>query len=410
MPRGGPSGGDGGNGGAVALVADDGLNTLDRFQHRERFEAGNGGDGGPSRRHGPAGEVLDIAVPVGTSVEIVREATGSGEGQHLGDLTRDGERLVLAVGGRGGRGNVRFVSATNQEPRLAEAGEEGDSHIVTLELKLLADVGLIGMPNAGKSSLLAAMTAARPRIADYPFTTTEPVLGVMELGHRRLIAVDIPGLIEGAHAGRGLGDEFLRHIERTRVLAHVVDGAEEAVAERLTAVNEELTAFDPALADRPQLVVINKLDLPGVSDRRSRIEEEIKKAPGGDRRVLFVSAVARQGTRELVTGLFQLFDAAVAASRSGGSTDARTPADVGQTVLRPRPTAPAKGARRIRDGFRVTHPRAIRIARGSDLDDWTVRVQYHSELARLGVIRDLEELGVDPGDTVKVGDLEFEWE
>ena len=273
-PMGGPAGGNGGNGGSVTLVADPSLNTLLKFRYRRHFIAGNGGGGARNKRHGANGDDVEVTVPVGTEVWEVPDRPGEAEA-FLGDLVHPGQRLEVARGGRGGLGNAAFVSSVNREPLLAEAGETGETVKLRLNLKILADVGLVGMPNAGKSSLLTAISAARPKIADYPFTTLEPVLGIVEHGIDAFAAVDIPGLIEGASEGIGLGHEFLKHMQRTRLLVHVVDGSEGGPGERISAINHELDAFDSRLARTPQIIAVNKLDLEEVELLRDEIEDQV---------------------------------------------------------------------------------------------------------------------------------------
>jgi len=258
-PRGGPAGGDGGRGGDVLATADCGINTLATFRYRRLFRAQRGRDGSGKCRHGPAGEALRLTVPVGTVI------TDIDSGQVVADLTEHGQTVVLARGGDGGRGNARFATPTNQAPRRADPGRPGEVKNLLLELRLLADAGLVGLPNAGKSSLLARVSAARPRIADYPFTTIEPMLGVVELDpERSFVLADIPGLVEGAHSGRGLGDRFLRHIRRTAVLVHLVDSSCETPKEALAAfdlVRHELAEYAAELIDRPFVVALSKADL-----------------------------------------------------------------------------------------------------------------------------------------------------
>jgi GTP-binding protein len=281
VPKGGPSGGDGGDGGSVVLVVDEGLSTLLDFRYRKEYRAPSGENGSNKDKYGRGGEDLVLRVPPGT--EVHDEATG----ERIADLHADGERFVLAKGGKGGRGNIHFATPTDRAPRRAEPGLSGEERAVRLDLKLLADVGLLGFPNVGKSSLIARISAARPKIADYPFTTLVPNLGMVRLsGDRSFVVADIPGLIEGAHEGAGLGARFLRHVERTRVLVHLLDatagmgnvGTSEASSSSnrtplrdLDAINRELELFDPALAERPQIVVLNKTDLPDVEAARRRL-------------------------------------------------------------------------------------------------------------------------------------------
>jgi len=328
----------------------------------------------------------------------------------MGELMEDRQRLVTAIGGRGGCGNVQFATAVNREPRLAEAGGHGAKRAVRLELKLVVDVAFIGLPNVGKSSLLAALSGARPKVAEYPFATTDSVRGVVQLGYRALAAVDLPSLTEGAYAGKGLGNAFLRHAERAKIVAHVLDGTRASLTEDAKAVNREIALFSVDLARRPQVAVVNKVDLPAVEERRKETEAEIRTALGNEAPVAFVSATERLGTAELIETLFQAFDAVERDDESEAAPGTLNVVKDALRVLSPKGRAEAKSVVREGDAFRIAHPRAVRIAEGSDLNDWTVRLQYHGELARLGVTRRLEELGIQPGDTVTAGDLEFQWE
>src|SRR6185312_11244376 len=261
VPRGGPDGGDGGRGGSIHLRVDPGETTLRDYRYKHHFKAPAGGRGERARRHGKAGEDLVLNVPPGTAV--LDDASGA----LLADLVATGQQAMVARGGRGGLGNTHFKTATHQAPRHAQKGEPGEERWLRLELRLIADIGLVGLPNAGKSTLLAAVTAAQPKIADYPFTTLEPNLGVMDLeNERRPTIADVPGLIEGASSGAGLGHAFLRHVERTRVLVHVVDGASRDPEWDHDVIREELRAHDPALLDKPILVAFNKLDVPAAAD------------------------------------------------------------------------------------------------------------------------------------------------
>ena len=394
VPRGGPDGGDGGDGGSVYLRADPNLNTLAGFRYKRKFVAGNGGKGAGARKHGRRGEDVVVAVPVGTQVW----AEGS-RARMVADVDSEGQRVLVASGGRGGRGNTHFVTSRNRFPRLAEAGERGESLRLRLELKLLADVGIVGAPNAGKSSLLAAATRARPRVADYPFTTLEPSLGVVERRRDGFVLVDIPGIIDGAHAGAGLGHEFLRHVERTRVLVHLVDGALEDVVSEWRLVNDEIRQYDERLADKPQLLAVNKLDLPEARERLPGVVQEFG-ALGVE--VWPVSAATGEGVDDLMD----------AALRS--LAEARPPArddDADELpVLRPQPRRPAVRVDRDGDEFVVEAPSAVRIAQVLNQDDWHARAQFYAYLTRIGAIRALEAAGVAPGDTVRIGKLEWEWE
>lgn len=413
LAKGGPSGGDGGRGADIVLVADQSLNTLISFRYRKEFKGDHGGPGGSSKKHGKNGENVLVKVPVGTQVFEVSQADGT-EAQ-LADLVSDGQSLVIARGGRGGLGNAHFVGATNQEPLLAEAGEFGEERTIRLELKLLADVGIIGMPNAGKSSLIAAISAARPKVANYPFTTLEPVLGVVEFGRRALVAVDIPGLIEGAHLGAGLGHDFLRHVERTRVLVHMVDGSEADVVGRVETINAELEKFDPRLLERPQLLVVNKIDLPEVAERRSELKRSLQRfmrpedptRPRESETPYFISAATHEGVQALVPALFELVDRTLAAAPS---SPARIEDDADLPVLRPRGVDVSGVVEVEGESLRIVHRRAVRIANGSDLSLWKARAQFREQLRRMGILRELERLGARPGSTVRAGVKEFVWD
>jgi GTP-binding protein len=298
IPKGGPDGGDGGKGGDVILLADRNLATLLDFRYKRRYRAGRGEHGRGSDQTGRAGEDCVIRVPVGTLVRAQES------GERLDDLISDQQRCIIAHGGRGGRGNARFKSSTNQAPRYAQPGEAGETRWLILELKLLADVGLIGLPNAGKSTLLSRLSAARPKVAAYPFTTLVPQLGIVRLrDEQSCVMADIPGLIEGAHEGRGLGHQFLRHVERTRVLIHLVDmtiANDEQPQDHFEMVNRELVAYAPMLAEKPQLVVATKMDVASAKDAWDSFQS-VMKARG--RRVLAISAVTGEGIGTLLDEL-----------------------------------------------------------------------------------------------------------
>jgi GTP-binding protein len=295
VPKGGPSGGDGGDGGSVVMVVDGGLSTLLDFRYQREYAAPAGGCGANKDMYGRAGTDLVLRVPPGT--QVFDDTTG----EVLVDLRADGERFVVAPGGRGGRGNIHFATSTDRAPRKAEPGLPGTERQLRLELKLLADVGLLGFPNVGKSSLIAKISAARPKVADYPFTTLVPNLGMVRLSQdRSFVVADVPGLIEGAHAGTGLGDRFLRHLERTRVLVHMLEagaGAGRSPWRDYLAINRELALYDPALAGRRQIVVLNKMDLPDVRRRRAQLTRPFK-ARGIE--VLAISAATGAGVPELL--------------------------------------------------------------------------------------------------------------
>ena len=407
VPHGGPDGGDGGDGGDVYARCDRNVSTLLGFRYNRIYKAGNGSGGSGRKMHGKRGSDVEFTVPPGT------EVWDDGAGSRVADLTAHGERILVAQGGRGGRGNARFTSSTNQFPLLAEEGDPGQELHLRLELKLLADVGIIGAPNAGKSSLLAAVSAARPKVADYPFTTLEPVLGVVEHGNDGFVMVDIPGLIEGAHAGAGLGDEFLRHIERTRILVHVIDGDGPDPVEDYFRIREELRLFDEGLTERPEIIAFNKLDIPGVDDAFELCKDELT---GTAVSVRSISAAGRIGLDELLYDVAEALSAAREEAEAEEEDSARTAVTQqansgGVPILRP---APADSRPKIRrtapDRYVVLLRSATRFAGMVDLNNWGARVQFYDQLRRLGVIAELERAGIRTGDTYVVGKHELEWE
>jgi GTP-binding protein len=298
VPRGGPDGGDGGAGGSVYIVATRRKNTLVDFRFHPEFEARSGQHGQGSNRTGQEGDDLEIDVPIGT---LVYEQLADGETRLVADLAEEGQRVLIAKGGRGGLGNAQFATSTNRAPRKTQPGEPGDEKRLRLELKLLADVGLVGFPNAGKSTLIARISAARPKIADYPFTTLTPNLGVVSMGDdRSFVVADVPGLIEGAHAGQGLGHQFLRHIERTKVLIHLVDVSSASgrdPVQDFETINEELRLFDRKVAAKPQIVAANKMDALDDPERLAALERRVKKAK---LQLFRISGVTGEGVRALL--------------------------------------------------------------------------------------------------------------
>lgn len=395
VPRGGPDGGNGGFGGSVYLKVDPNITTLTSFQHRGRFAAGNGRNGAGSLKHGKRGSDITLNVPAGTQVSI------DGAGQTV-DLTGAGQSICVAEGGHGGRGNTSFASSVNRFPLLAEEGEAGSEIMVRLELKLLADVGIVGMPNAGKSSLLAAVSGARPKIADYPFTTLEPALGVVEWKNRDFVMVDIPGLIEGAHKGVGLGHDFLQHVERTRVLVHVVDGASDDSIADYRRVREELRLFNRALEDKRAVVALNKIDIPEV---RPKIQDAggALGAEGVD--VHAISAASGEGVDALLDGVLEMLDMAGPAGNLPPAAEQRA-----VPVLRPEPLRQGPEVSRDNGGYVVDMPSAARIAAMVDPSNWNAMIQLRRYLKRVGVVKALEDAGVGPGDLVRIGKVEWEWE
>ena len=391
VPLGGPDGGDGGRGGSVHLVADPKLNTLLRFQRQGQYRADSGKAGGSSNKTGRSAADLEITVPPGT---IVRHAVSE---EVLGDLVEDGQRLLVARGGRGGRGNTRFMTRRNKAPRIADKGEPGEVRDVLLELKLIADVGIVGVPNAGKSTLLAAVSAARPKIASYPFTTLSPNLGVADLGdYRTLVLADIPGIIEGAHAGAGLGFEFLRHVQRTRVLIHLLDGLSENPMADFSQIMTELALFDENLAAKPQVAALNKVDLPDTVQKLPYLMSEFLER-GYDLQA--VSAVSGQGVRELLDKASRLI-----------STAPPVPSFAELPVYRPALDEDAFDVTREVDGsFRLSGHKIERAAQMTYWEYDEAVLRFQRILEALGVQRVLKESGVRDGDTVRIGNYDLEW-
>jgi GTP-binding protein len=396
VPRGGPDGGDGGHGGSVVVACDPALRDLQAFRRRQHFRGRRGGNGGAALRHGANGAELVVSVPPGTEL-----LTASGD---VHDMTRAGQRVRVARGGAGGRGNKHFATATRQAPRFAERGLPGEETWIDLRLKLLADVGLIGLPNAGKSSLLARLTRATPKVADYPFTTLEPVLGTLEGAERQLIIADIPGLIEGASEGAGLGHEFLAHVERTQLLVHVLDLAPLDGSDPLVnhaTVESELALHDPQLAGRPRVLALSKADLVAgdlaasqATDWRQRLGDEVT--------VVVTSSATGEGLAELSAELLRAVPLEPPAETPG------EPELVEHLTFRP---ARGRGFHVERDGdgpFRVRGEGIDRLLARHDLDNEEALAHIEARLRQIGVIRALEEQGFQPGDDVEIAGVVFD--
>lgn len=368
----------------MILEATNDLSDLSEFKRRTRWRAEAGSDGAGRRKTGRNGADLVLKVPVGT-------VALDSEGSLIADLDRPRARAVIAQGGLGGRGNVHFKSSTRRAPDFAEPGLKGDELEVNLDLKLIADVGLVGPPNAGKSSLLRALTAARPKVADYPFTTLDPELGVAETDAGRIVIADIPGLIEGAAQGAGLGQRFLRHVERTKALIFVLDGATPDPWKQLDTIRKEVEQFSAALVKRPHVIVVNKVDL-----------EPVRRLRAGSRRrdVVFVSALTGEGMPALMAAIDKVLATAPPPS---------LPAPRSVTKLRPRPSE-AIAVERKPYGYLVKGERVERLMERYDLDSDSGLARFQSALDRMGVNSALESAGVRPGDTVRIGGLEFEYQ
>lgn len=392
VSQGGPDGGDGGRGGDITFIGTPHLNSLVRFHKQVHWRAENGVHGLTKKRHGRNGETLCIPVPIGT---LIRDAETE---DLLADVIEEDQIVTILRGGRGGRGNPHFASSANQAPRIAERGEPGRDLWVTLELKLIADVGIAGKPNAGKSTLLAAVSAAKPKIANYPFTTLQPNLGVVTLDdYETLVMADIPGLIEGAAAGVGLGHEFLRHIERTRVIVHLLDGAAAEPLEDWKLINQELAMYDINLEERPQLVVLNKMDLPDAIAWEPIIAEEIKKEGYP---FCSISAVTGQGVREMLYRVKQMLEEAPEPqTRHADEAIISLYEEEDDYFL----------VEREGEDWRVHGPRIERIASMTYFEFDATLLRFQKILEVTGISAALEEAGVQPGDIVRIGDEELEW-
>jgi GTP-binding protein len=396
VPKGGPAGGDGGRGGDVVLLADPELGTLVDFRFKKQFSAELGRTGMKSNKSGKAGDELVVRVPVGTLVTRTEiDAEGNrGHSRLFADLSTPYERMRVAKGGRGGLGNQHFATAARQAPRFAYNGEPGERCELKLELKLLADAGVIGLPNAGKSTLLSVVSAARPKIADYPFTTLEPQLGVVRVAEfESFVMVDVPGLIEGAHEGAGLGDRFLRHVERTRVLVHLIAGdkpLDEVLADKET-IENELRAWNTALLDRPVIVAITKIDLP---DARATYDALRERMPG----LRGISAATGEGVQELIYATWETI-------RSAPVPEIVTPepAQIQLTADEPFDIVVEGGI------YIVSGERVERLAHMTDFDSDEALARFEQILAKMGVDKKLRELGVQEGDTVRIAGVEFDY-
>jgi len=394
VPHGGPDGGDGGKGGDVIFEVKMTLNTLGSFQHRKFFNAEDGKRGGGNNKTGRSGEDLIIFVPPGTVIyddEV---------GDTLSDMVADGEQFVVCPGGRAGRGNARFANSRNQAPRVAEKGEPAKERQLRLELRLIADIGIVGVPNAGKSTFLASVTNAKPKIASYPFTTLEPNLGVAILDDETsLVLADIPGLIEGAHMGIGLGHEFLRHIKRTSVLVHILDGLAEDPLLDYAQINSELALFDPLLESKPQIVAFNKIDMPEVDQRWPEIKRQLTdKGAGKFIEPMAISALAKTNLRELLYKAGRLL------------ADAPPPVELEDIPIYRLDTDPQEfNIIKEQSGWRI---RGESIERAAAMTYWeydqSVR-RFQRILNSLGIEDELRSLGAKEGDTVYIGEFDLEW-
>ncbi len=401
-PRGGPNGGDGGDGGNAYLAGDLSYNTLLHIKFNSTIYCDSGGHGKGKNRRGANGKDTVVPVPIGT---VVWRLNKDGSRDFLTDI-RDDSQYLVGSGGRGGWGNARFATSTNQEPVLAERGERGEQAILFLELKLLADVGLLARPNAGKSTLISRCSAAKARVADYPFTTVEPVLGVVRSGRSDFVMMEIPGLLEGAHRGIGLGHQFLRHAERARLYVHLIDGLSDDPAGDYRMVREELVRFNPELAEKRQMVVVNKLDVTEVREQRDGLEQGLRAAmnqagsASGD--VAFISAATGEGVEEMLARIAAILlempkDAELA------EEDGARPESAGRAKRVPESVRVEGGV------FIVESERLERLSALADTRDQRVLLQLWREMRRTGMAEKLIDEGIEVGDTIRIGKVEVEW-
>lgn len=392
VPRGGPDGGDGGKGGDVVVQADRSVRHLKELGRRRIYRAAAGGKGQSANKHGRNAADLILKVPLGTQVTLIADDAE----EVVADLTEYGHRMVVAKGGAGGWGNARFATSTHQAPRIAQRGQRGEEARIRLDLKLLADVGIIGLPNAGKSTLLARISAARPRIGAYPFTTLEPNLGVVDVGWDRFVVADIPGLIQGAHEGAGLGLDFLRHIERTRLMVHLLAGDSSDPWADLQTVNAELREYGQGIDTRPQIVVVTKIDIPEVEERRAQLAEGFHQRGLEPR---FMSAASGEGVNEVIVEAATMLKELREAEPVGEEAKPLP-------VLRPR----ERGVRvRQENGaFRVEEDRAIAFAEMMPIETDEGRAEVWRRFQRWGVTGALKRAGAKHGDTVILGRVELE--
>ena len=405
-PHGGPNGGDGGNGGDIYLCGDQSLNTLLHLKFNSTTYAPRGFHGKGKDQRGGDGEDVIIKVPLGTEVSVLSQDGGQG---FLTDIT-DTSPTLVAQGGRGGWGNAHYVSPTNQEPVLAQRGEKGEKAVFFLELKLLADVGLLARPNAGKSTLISRCSAAKPRVAEYPFTTVDPVLGVVNSHGEPFVMMEVPGLLEGAHRGVGLGHEFLRHAERARVYLHLLDGLSEDPVADWRMLNGELREFNAALAEKPQVVAVNKLDVTEVRDRQETLQASLERAMTEDTGtrpaevvtpVVFVSAVSGEGVDDLLGRIVEMLGAL-----PKEQSDAAERSAIQRSPHRPRTTW---NVRKENEVYVVESEELERMVATADTRDTRVLLQVWREMRKRGMAQGLADSGIQPGDTIRIGRVEVEW-
>ncbi|WP_248927390.1 GTPase ObgE [Paenibacillus hamazuiensis] len=402
VPEGGPAGGDGGNGGDVIFRVDEGLRTLVDFRYQKHFKAERGEKGRNKSQHGANAEHMIVRVPPGTIV--IDDDTN----EIIADLTRHGQEVVVAKGGRGGRGNMRFATPANPAPEIAENGEEGQERWVVLELKVMADVGLVGFPSVGKSTLLSVVSAAKPKIAAYHFTTLTPNLGVVDVGDgRSFVMADLPGLIEGAHTGIGLGHEFLRHVERTRVIVHVIDMAATEGRDPykdFVKINDEIKMYNAKLEQRPQLVVANKMDMPEAEEHLARFREQLGK-DRPDVTVFPISAISRQGVQELLYRIADLLETVPEMPL----VDEVSEVEERKVYRLERQDDDEFTIRRENEMFVVESPKIEKMLKRSQMNSHDAIMRFARTMRKMGVDAELRKLGAEDGQIVRIGDFEFEF-
>lgn len=396
VPLGGPAGGDGGRGGNVVFEVDEGLSTLIDFRYQRHFRAPRGENGRSKSQHGAGAEDLVVRVPPGTTV------IDTDTGELIADLVEHGQRAIIAKGGRGGRGNIRFATPANPAPEIAENGEPGQERNVTLELKLIADVGLVGYPSVGKSTLLASVTAAKPKIAPYHFTTIAPNLGVVDLGEKSFVMADLPGLIEGAHEGVGLGHQFLRHVERTRLIVHVIDMAATEGRDPFQdyqQINAELKLYNIKLEERPQMIAANKMDLPEAEENLRRFKELVPDVP-----IYPISAATRQGVQELMYAVAEKLETIPKRLQVEEVAEVEE-----RVVYRAEPEAEPFHISRDHEVYVVSGEKIEKLVRMTNLNSYDSIQRFARMMRNMGVDDALRRHGAQHGDTVRIGDFEFEF-
>jgi len=392
-PKGGPDGGDGGHGGSIMLKASYNQNTLAAFRYQKLLKADDGGAGGKKKMHGRNGQNLEVAVPVGTTVNNI-------DGQVLADLTADGQEVIIAHGGRGGFGNAHFTSSTRQAPRVAEKGEHGQQLEAVFELKMIADVGLVGLPNAGKSTLLSVISNAKPEIANYPFTTLVPNLGVVDIDTKHsLLVADIPGLIEGASQGKGLGDEFLRHVERTSVLIHLIDVYGEDIVKDYKTIMAELAAYQIDLTKKPQIVVLTKTE----AIEKKQLEKAIKvlkKILPADTPLLTISSASRQGVDELLRAVYKITQTQLKKTKRRNK-EAELP------VITIKEDSDSWSVEKLGETFVVTGKKIESFAQRTRFGDYHAEQRLRDIMGKMGIMRELERQNIEADQIIQIGQPEI---